>query len=469
MSLKIGKTISKAIKYLVIPYILGIPILSYPKAIAKPQNRIVIPNKIYFANVRIYMCNTVKSKIQTKVDNLRRWKFKEMLNKANLLFPIIEPIIKKEGIPNDLKYLAMHESGLKVDCISATQDVGIWQFHPCAIEEVGIKVNDSIDERMHIIYATRAMAKKMKINYSHFNNWVHTILAYNKGKTGAINFIKESGRSYIKKSRGKSVYLGVGTPLYIIYVLSYKIAFQKEIGKSKHPLYILHLHKISKGDNLRKLQSKFGVPKELLMYYNKWMKCYETPIPEHKKYEVILPLKHRSKKCRLVKNRKSKSVMYSLSIEAGKQNSLVKKIIAKSSKFPKIEHIGGNVYINGILGVIIKKSMTLCKIHKYTGITKDKFVKYNELLPHHKLKVNEIYYLQYKAKKACIPKHIVREGDTWWNVSQKYGIRKKYLLHRNNRSCKEPNSRNITPGRLLYLNFIRPKNKPIEYIKNTTD
>lgn len=435
--------------------------------LAKAPKKIIVPKKIYFANMRVYMCNDIRSRIQKKVDSLRRWKFQEMLDKANLLFPIMEPIMREQNIPNDIKFLAMHESRLVIDCISPTADYGIWAFNDCAIDEVGIKVNGIVDERMHIVYATRAMGKKMNINYKHFNNWIHTILAYNKGRTGVEKFIKKNGKKYIKKSRGRSIFLGSNTPNYLIYVIAHKLAFKNEVGKQRHPTYKLHIHEISECKNFDEVADKFKIPPTLLKEYNKWLKCPKNIIPNDKKYKVIVPLKHNSKQKRLIKNKiKQNNFVYTKKIDSGNQSKSIKS--NKADKYPKIlqtRDLDGKkiTLINGLYGIVAKKGMTISSISKKAGISIKNFIIYNDIKPNHNIIPGQVYYLESKRSKSHCRYHIAQKGDTWWNISQKYGLKKSKLLIKNNRTNEKPKNEFIQVGRVLHLKFIRSKKSPIKY------
>ena len=83
------------------------------------------------------------------------------IKRANAIFPIIEPIIKSEGAPSDLKYLAVAESALS-NAISPAGARGVWQFMKDAAAGYNLEVNAEVDERYHLEKATRAACKYMK-------------------------------------------------------------------------------------------------------------------------------------------------------------------------------------------------------------------------------------------------------------------------------------------------------------------
>lgn len=102
------------------------------------------------------------------------------IKRANAIFPIIEPIIKEEGLPADLKYLAVAESALS-NAVSPAGARGVWQFMKEAANGYGLEVNSEIDERYHLEKATRAACKYMKREKERLGSWVLAAAAYNGG------------------------------------------------------------------------------------------------------------------------------------------------------------------------------------------------------------------------------------------------------------------------------------------------
>lgn len=80
----------------------------------------------------------------------------QMLKKANRYFPIVEPILKENGIPDDFKYLMVIESNMNPTARSSAGAAGLWQFMQGTGRDYGLEVNNNVDERYHIEKATRA-------------------------------------------------------------------------------------------------------------------------------------------------------------------------------------------------------------------------------------------------------------------------------------------------------------------------
>ncbi|WP_291530688.1 lytic transglycosylase domain-containing protein [Bacteroides sp. UBA939] len=104
------------------------------------------------------------------------------IKRANRFFPIIEPILKENGVPDDIKYLAVIESNLNTLARSPAGASGIWQFMQTTGREFGLEVNTNIDERYHVEKATRAACKYLKDAYRVYGNWLCVAAAYNAGQ-----------------------------------------------------------------------------------------------------------------------------------------------------------------------------------------------------------------------------------------------------------------------------------------------
>ncbi|MFM7813178.1 MAG: lytic transglycosylase domain-containing protein [Flavobacteriales bacterium] len=110
------------------------------------------------------------------------------LKRANRWFPVIEPILERNGVPNDFKYLALIESGL-TNVISPAGATGYWQFMPGAAVEYGLEVNDQVDERYHVEKSTEAACKYLLEAKQKFGTWTMAAASYNMGMNGTTTQI----------------------------------------------------------------------------------------------------------------------------------------------------------------------------------------------------------------------------------------------------------------------------------------
>ncbi|MDR0295653.1 MAG: lytic transglycosylase domain-containing protein [Prevotellaceae bacterium] len=135
---------------------------------------------------------------------------------SHRFFPIIEPILQREGIPNDFKYLCVAESGLQ-QVISPNKAVGFWQFLEATGKEYGLEINSEIDERYHIEKATVAACAYLKKAYEKYDSWTMAAAAYNMGMANAD---KQIGRQ--KQTSYYDLLLPDETMRYIFRILAFK-------------------------------------------------------------------------------------------------------------------------------------------------------------------------------------------------------------------------------------------------------
>lgn len=104
------------------------------------------------------------------------------IKRANRYFPQIAPVLRQNGMPEDLLYLACVESTLNPRAVSGAKAAGIWQFMPSTAREYGLEVTDEVDERFNIEKATNAACRYFKSALSRYNgDWASVMASYNAG------------------------------------------------------------------------------------------------------------------------------------------------------------------------------------------------------------------------------------------------------------------------------------------------
>ena len=172
-----------------------------------------ISNDLSFADEAIPVNDArINNKIQRSLikSNYRHVQSNVLQEKAARLFPIIEPILKFYGVPDDFKYIPLVESGL-ASGISPRGAAGLWQFMPGTARTYGLKVGRGRDERMNVRKSTIAACKYIKELYGEFNSWTLTAAAYNIGSIKlekAINNQSEDNyfRMHFNHETGTYVY-----------------------------------------------------------------------------------------------------------------------------------------------------------------------------------------------------------------------------------------------------------------------
>ena len=104
------------------------------------------------------------------------------IKRANRYFPEMAPILREEGVPLDLLYLACIESTLNNRALSPAKAAGFWQFMPSTAKEYGLEVSDTVDERYDVAKSTRAACRYLKSAYKKYGNWESAAASYNGGQ-----------------------------------------------------------------------------------------------------------------------------------------------------------------------------------------------------------------------------------------------------------------------------------------------
>ena len=131
-------------------------------------------------------------------------------NKAEKIFPIIEPILKAYGIPDDFKYVPLVEAGFS-EGTSTKGAKGLWQFMPGTARTYGLKVGRGVDERTNIKKSTVAACKYIRSLYNQFNSWTLAAAAYNNGEIKLLKAINRQNednyfRMHLNTETGNYVY-----------------------------------------------------------------------------------------------------------------------------------------------------------------------------------------------------------------------------------------------------------------------
>ena len=113
--------------------------------------------------------------------------------RAGRYFPHIEKRLKEEGLPDDLKYLAVAESDLRPHVYSPAKALGTWQFIASTGRHYGLRADKYVDERLNFEMSTEAAIKYLKKLKNQFGSWLLAMAAYNCGEGCVINAMKEQG------------------------------------------------------------------------------------------------------------------------------------------------------------------------------------------------------------------------------------------------------------------------------------
>ena len=140
------------------------------------------------------------------------------LKRSKRYLPPIEEMLRNEGMPEDLKYVALAESALRPHAHSRKEAVGFWQFISYTGEKYGLVINSRIDERRNIFASTRAAIRYFKDLYDIFGSWTLAAAAYNMGEEGLVAEVLEQGNSDYY-----NLHLPLETERYVLRIVAIKL------------------------------------------------------------------------------------------------------------------------------------------------------------------------------------------------------------------------------------------------------
>ena len=115
------------------------------------------------------------------------------IKRANRYFPILVPILREEGVPEDFIYLACIESSMNPRAYSPAKAAGLWQFISETGRRYGLQIDAEVDERYHVEKAARAACRYLKEAYAKFGDWITVAASYNAGQAGIARRLSEQG------------------------------------------------------------------------------------------------------------------------------------------------------------------------------------------------------------------------------------------------------------------------------------
>ena len=214
-----------------------------------------------------------------------------LLKRTTRWFPVIEPIMRKNNLPEDFKYLAMIESDL-TNAVSPSKAVGFWQFLEGTGKQYGLEIYKEVDMRYNQELETQAACDFLKDLYKRFGNWTLAAAAYNCGGGRISRTIEEQQvRSYYDMS------LPNETERYIYRILAFKLITENPAKYGYHisddgwyqPLEYRTITVTETIDDLAKFAIQQGTNLKMLKYYNPWLRSNTLTISVGNSYKIKLP------------------------------------------------------------------------------------------------------------------------------------------------------------------------------------
>lgn len=407
---------------------------------ARGQSAQDVPYDIDFAGVTVHINELGHRQIQQELNRLRanRLTLRRDIDALRQLTPLLEPIFSEDRLPLDYRYAVLPFE-------SDTKAQAYWNLTQPQAQNLNLRMDESVDERLHPLLTTEAVVNRLVQFYGQTGNYVLALSHYLQGNSDADFRTAKVAPSYLL--------LDSQSPDLIWKLLARKLAFEREesIYRSGDG-YVLYDYRNGGGQNIRSLTRQLGIDESRFEPFNRWLKT--DIIPTDKDYPVLIRVT--TEEFPLVKSRLQSQSQTAARTDLG--FPLLKKLddpsLVKEGVLPAVYYA-----INDRLGVQAQPCDNIITLAYYGKIKVKTFKKFNELTSQDVILPGQIYYLEIKAKRAKIPFHVVQKNQDLREIANMYGVRLKSLLVYNH---VEPTQR-IQAGRILWMQKKRPRSRPVEY------
>ena len=216
-----------------------------------------------------------------------------VIKRANRYFPIIKPIIEEMGLPEDFVYLAVIESSLNVRAFSPSKAAGLWQLLSSTAKELGLEVNDNVDERYNIIKSTRAACKYLKSAYDKYGSWITAAASYNAGCNRISKELLQQNQNH-----AFDLWLNEETSRYIFRLMAIKTIMENPVKygfaiRSSQLYPQIRFKEVEVSEDildLSKFAQSHGITYSQLKEFNMWLKSSKLHVREGNSYILLVPV-----------------------------------------------------------------------------------------------------------------------------------------------------------------------------------
>ncbi len=214
-----------------------------------------------------------------------------MFKRAHKYFPVIEPILKKNGVPDDFKYLAVIESGL-TNAVSPAGARGVWQIMKTTGREFGLEVNDNVDERYHLELATEVACKYLKESKERLGSWTLAAAAYNAGMSGIARRLEEQQVAdyydlLLGEETGRYMFRIVALKEILSHPDKYGFNFRDKDLYKEVPTYKVEVD--TAVTDFTAFAKKFNINYKILKLHNPWLREPHLNNSSRKQYFIEIP------------------------------------------------------------------------------------------------------------------------------------------------------------------------------------
>ena len=348
--------------------------------------------------------------------------------RSGMYRPIIIRELKKAGIPEELSWLPLVESGFKILALSRARALGLWQFIPSTGYKFGLSRDEWIDERMDVEKSTEAAIAYLKELHGMFGDWLTVLAAYNCGEGRVLRVISRQHINYFDRFWDLYRQLPNETARYVprflatLHIIRDPKKYGMNLGADIEKPIAYEFVKVNKIMKLKDIAAKIEAPEETINLLNSELRYRTTP---DKEYDLKVPVDYVSK-FRLVVGEIPESEKPSLAAAAGRGRMVLAKhrvkqgeTIASIAKRYKISPSTIASYNN----ISTKKSLVVGQVIKVpviqvTRVAKNK----SDVKSSKKRSTLAEANQQYKVKK----------GDTLVNIAKRFDVSVPQLKKMNN-------------------------------------
>lgn len=432
-----------------------------------------------------------------------RKKFELWLSRSGKYTELMRGILAKYGLPGDLVYLALIESGFSPNAYSVARAVGPWQFIAGTAKRYGLRIDWWIDERRDYEKSTHAAAAYLKDLYSLFESWDLAAAAYNAGEGKIINaLMKYRTEEYADLIRGR--YLAQETKDYVpkLYA-ALSIAKQPDrygFGdvKIEAPLAFDKVE-VPGGTDLASLAAIVGLSADAVREWNPELRRFCTP-PNQETYELRLPqglgavarermdeIRANAKITFLLHPIRKGETVTSLSRKYGVPAEVLREInglrkdsirgarqlvipltgLSPEEAVPgkelspeQLEAVLARAGAGGLRAhtgarVMVRRGDTLARLARRAGVSVEELARANGLAPGARIRAGQRLRLPERRQGLAAAdaggkkgiRYVVRSGDTLWKIARSYGVDVERLAEWNNLAPGRP----LRQGRVLVV------------------
>lgn len=211
--------------------------------------------------------------------------------RANRWFPIIEPILAEQGVPDDFKYLAVIESGLD-NVVSPAGATGYWQIMRETGREYGLEINNEVDERYHVEKSTVAACKYLKAAYKKYGSWTMAAASYNVGMSGLAKQVnRQKADNYydllLNSETGRYLYRTIAIKEILSKPSQYGFHFRPKDLYQPYETYDVTVD--TAVTDFAEFAFQHGINYKILKILNPWLRDTYITNPNKNSYSIKIP------------------------------------------------------------------------------------------------------------------------------------------------------------------------------------